>query len=107
MLQFTIWNVIALFGAGAIAVALGATIAGFLAYKIKYAGRDLFHVEHLPKAEAFNIDDDFIDKEDVEDPTAPENQKEIRESQAAFIKQFTLDRILKAGDTKAAVEEAP
>ena len=104
-MQLPIWNIIGMFCAGAASVALGASIAGFLAYKIKYAGRDLFHVEHLPKAEAFNIDDDFIDQEDVEDPTAPENQKEIRESQAAFIKQFALDRILKAGDAKAAVEE--
>jgi len=104
-MQLTIWNIIGMFCAGAIAVALGASIAGFLAYKIKYAGRDLFHVEHKPQAEAFNIDDDFIDQEDVDDPNAPENQKEIRESQAAFIKQFALDRILKAGDAKAAVEE--
>ena len=105
MYQFTIWNMIGMFGAGAIAVALGATIAGFLAYKIKYAGKEMFHKEHLPKAEAFNIDDDFTEPDIVDDPTAPENQKEIRESQAAFIKQFALDRILKAGDAKAAVEE--
>jgi len=105
-MQLTIWNIIGMFCAGAASVALGASIAGFLAYKIKYAGRDLFHVEHKPQAEAFNIDDDFTEP-DVDDPDAPENQKEIRESQAAFIKQFALDRILKAGDAKAAVEEAP
>ena len=94
-----------MFSAGAIAVALGASIAGFLAYKVKYAGRDLFHVEHKPKAEAFNIDDDFTESDIIDDPTAPENQKEIRESQAAFIKQFALDRILKAGDAKAEIKE--
>jgi len=93
-----------MFCAGAAAVALGASIAGFLAYKIKYAGKEMFHKEHTPKAEAFNIDDEFADL-DLDDENAPENQGVIKKGNVEFIKQFALDRILKAGDAAAKVGE--
>ena len=93
-----------MFCAGAAAVALGASIAGFLAYKIKYAGKEMFHKEHKPTAEAFNIDDEFADL-DTDDPDAPENQGVIKKGNVEFIKQFALDRILKAGDAAAKVGE--
>jgi len=94
-----------MFCVGGALVALGASIAGVLAYKIKYAGKDLFHVEHKPQAESFNIDSDFTDDEpEPHDPTRPENQKEIVEGQAKFMEQFILDRIVGAGESKAEVE---
>ena len=94
-----------MFCVGGALVALGASIAGFLAYKIKYAGKEMFHKEHKPTAEAFNIDSDFTDDEpEPHDPTRPENQKEIVEGQAKFMEQFILDRIVGAGESKAEVE---
>jgi len=103
-MNLTIWNIIGLFGAGAASVALGASIAGFLAYKIKYAGKEMFHKEHKSTAEAFNIDSEFADL-DTDDPDAPENQGVIKKGNVEFIKQFALDRILKAGDAAAKVGE--
>ena len=104
-MQLTIWNIIGMFCAGAASVALGASIAGFLAYKIKYAGRELFHVERKPVAESFNIDSDFtVDEVVPHDSTRPENQREIVEGQAKFMEQFILDRIVGAGESKAEVE---
>jgi len=103
-MQLTIWNVLGMFCAGAAAVALGASIAGFLAYKIKYAGKELFHKEHKSTAEAFNIDSEFADM-DLDDENAPENQEVIKQGNVAFIRQFAMDRILKAGDAAAKVGE--
>jgi len=98
-----------LFGAGAAAVALGATIAGFLAYKIKYAGKGLFHVEPpKPQAESFIIDDDFLDDDYVPDtdPTKPENQPAILKGNKSFLEQFTRDRIIAAGNRSDEEEAA-
>ena len=97
-----------MFCAGAAAVALGATIAGFLAYKIKYAGRELFHEKQTPNAESFIIDDDFLDDSYLPDdsPANPENQKPILDGNKRFVEQFVQDRIIKAGDRSDEEEAA-
>ena len=107
-MHLTIWNIIGMFCAGAASVALGATIAGFLAYKIKYAGRELFHEKQTPNAESFIIDDDFLDDDYVPDtdPTKPENQPAILKGNKSFVEQFTRDRIIAAGDRSDEEEAA-
>ena len=42
---------------------------------------------------------------DLDDEDAPENQEVIKQGNVAFIKQFAMDRILKAGDAAAKVGE--
>lgn len=95
---------IIMFSAGAAMVALGAVIAGFLVYKTKYAGKSLI-AEKEPdiRAEAFNIDDGFM--EDLMEPPDPEKAdlpEPIKEANQKFIKQFSANRLIREGEKSEA-----
>jgi NAD(P)H-dependent FMN reductase len=101
-MTLTFWQIIIILSAGAAMVALGAIIAGFFVYKTKYAGHDMFHMEHVPQGEAFNIEDDF-----TEDPLnlgVPEEKELPEEIQAAndkFLKQFNMKRLVEESEKYA------
>lgn len=77
---------------------LGAVIAGVLVYKTKYAGKSLIaEKEAEVKAEAFNIDDGFM--EDLMEPAEESELPEpIEEANKRFLKQFNAERLIKQGE---------
>jgi len=106
-MQLTFWHIIAIFGAGAAMVALGAIIAGVLVYKTKYAGQSMFHGEHVPKGDAFNIDDGFLDEPlNVGAPESKELPPEVEAANAEFLKQFNVERMVKEAENHVETEES-
>lgn len=101
-MTLTFYQILILFGAISLIVLASVIVAGVLVYKIKYAGGDMFHGEHKPQGDAFNIEDDFLD--DFTEPSAPETKQLPEEIEAAnekFLEQFGMDRLIKESEKYA------
>jgi len=101
-MQLTFYQILILFGAISLIVLSAVIVTGVLVYKTKYAGNDLFHKEHVPQGDAFNIPDDFTD--DFAEPVAPETKElpeEIQEANDKFLEQFGMDRMIKESEKYA------
>lgn len=90
------------FGLGALIVLLSVIVAGVLVYKTKYAGHSMFHGEHEPKGDAFNIDDGFLDDPlETSVPERTEDPEDVKAASEKFLKQFDMDRMVKEAEKYA------
>ena len=95
----TFWQLLTLIGACSAVVLLSALVSGVLVYKTRYAGRPMFHGEHKPQAESFNIDDDFQDIDLEVGALKPDPLPQpIQEANDEFLKQFNMDRLIKEAE---------
>ena len=90
-MELALWEMFAIFFAGAFVTLLSGLAVGILVYKTRYAGDKLFVKESEPKGEAFNADEDFIDDE-VETTLYPE---EIEEANERFVEQFNAEQMIR------------
>lgn len=101
-MTLTFWQILMILSAGAILMALGAIIAGVLVYKTKYAGQSMFHGEHVPQGDAFNIEDDFTDDPlNLGAPEPKELPEEIQAANEKFLEQFNMKRLIKESEKYA------
>ena len=106
-MELKLWEIGAVFFAGVIATILGGALTGFLVYKTKYAGQEVFRrKEDHGGAESFNIDDEFDGSDAIKDYEAVEYPKETQKDIDNFEAQFNMQKMIKEAEKYQEVEDA-
>lgn len=103
----TLYQIGGIFLAGVFATLLGGALTGFLVYKTKYAGEEIFRKkDDHGGAEVFNMDDEFTGPDTPEDYEAIEYPPETEAEIGEFETQFGMERMIKEAEKYQEVEDA-